>query len=74
VAGVSLRQHRIKLCTFAYKFVSNVHHLNGIASSTIAMPRDQQQSLKCFPHFVYLKRSISRKISVVDSIGLIYFT
>ena len=31
---VSHRQHSIKLCTFAYKFISKIHHLNGIASSS----------------------------------------
>jgi hypothetical protein len=28
------RQHRIILCAFAYKFISNLHYLNGTASSS----------------------------------------
>jgi len=32
--GGSLRQHSIILCTSAYKFLSNLHQLNEIASST----------------------------------------
>jgi hypothetical protein len=32
--GVSLRQHSIILCSFAYNFISNLHQLHEIASSS----------------------------------------
>ena len=37
--GISLRQHSIILCTFAYKFISNLHYLNEIASSSPIITR-----------------------------------
>ena len=35
--GVSHRQHSIILCSFAYNFISSIHHFYGIASSSSSL-------------------------------------
>ena len=44
--GVSLRQHSIILCTFAYKFISNLHQLNEIASSTAPLYKSRHYRMR----------------------------